>query len=170
MVRSMTSSVSAVFGCVANGHQTVHHVSGRVESWRADVRVRWHTHSFRGGPQSGSRGLRFQLPPPRTQHADLPLLKRSCTILIKGYGTYSYWSCFRRGQPRQAVPIKEPDPLVQPALIPPLPAEASTLAGSAQVSPNLLLDPVANVGKAPTRMPNRKVLHPTLRDRINLFD
>src|SRR5918996_3851682 len=169
MVRSMTSNISTVSGVVAKGHQTVHHVSGRVESWRADVRVRWPIHRFRGGPQSGSHGLRFQLPPPRTQRADLPhyaLLHHS----HQGLWDLSYWSRFRRGQPSQAVPIKEPDPLVQPALTPPLPAEASTLAGSAQVSPSLLLNPVANVGKAPTRMPNRKVLHPTMQDRINLLD
>ena len=29
---------------------------GRVESWRADGRVRWPYHRFRDGPQSGSHG------------------------------------------------------------------------------------------------------------------
>src|SRR5205823_44764 len=80
----------------------------RVESWRADVRVRWHIHSFRCGPQSGSRGLRFQLPPPRTQRADLPLLKRSCTILIKGYGTYHTGAAFDAGNRDRRYPLKSP--------------------------------------------------------------
>ena len=108
MVRSMTSNISTVSGVVAKGHQTVHHVSGRVESWRADVRVRWPIHRFRGGPQSGSHGLRFQLPPPRTQRADLPLLKRSCTILIKGYGTYHTGAVFDAGSRDRRYPLKSP--------------------------------------------------------------
>ena len=29
---------------------------GRVERWRADVRVRWQIHGFHRGPQSGSHG------------------------------------------------------------------------------------------------------------------
>jgi hypothetical protein len=170
MFRSMTSSVSAVFGCVANGHHTVHHVSGWVESWRADVRVRWPN-----PPLSWWASVRlpwFTFPAPATSHAACGFTATQALLHHSHQGLWdlSYWSRFRRGQPRQAVPIKEPDPLVQPALTPPLPAEASTLAGSAQVPPNLLLDPVANVGKAPTRMPNRKVLYPTMQDRINLFD
>ena len=38
----------------------------RVEDWRADLRLRWVFHRFRGGPQSGSHHHVSRPPPHRT--------------------------------------------------------------------------------------------------------
>ena len=59
---------------------------------------------------------------------------------------------------------------VQPLLTPSLPAEATSFPGSHQMSPNLLLYPVSDKRKAFTRIADRKVVHPTSQDSVDLRD
>ena len=67
-----------------------------------------------------------------------------------------------------AVLREEAERPIEPCLGPPLPAETVTLAGSHQMVPNLLLDPVSNVREAPARMADGKVLHPATQNRVDL--
>src|SRR5258708_21681223 len=66
--------------------------------------------------------------------------------------------------------VKQPECVIEPRRTPPLPAESWTLPGAHQVPPNLLLHPELNVGKAPARVPYRKLVHPTPQNRIDEFD
>jgi hypothetical protein len=68
------------------------------------------------------------------------------------------------------VPVKQAECVIEPQRTPPLPAESCALPGAHQVPPNLLLHPELNVGKAPARVPYRKVVDPTPQNRIDEFD
>ena len=130
---------------------------GRVEDWRAHGRARWRIHGFRRRPQSGSPG-----------HASSPRrIKRSrrisratltCTLRGKGYESLSRRRRFRRGPLiSDVVIIKSSEGIVQLTPTPRLRAEASTLTGSHQVAPNLLLNPVSNEREASTRVPDSEL-------------
>ena len=71
---------------------------------------------------------------------------------------------------RDAVPRKQAQRVVQPCPAPPLPAEASTLARSGQMSPDLLFYPVSDVGETPARVADGEVLDPTPQNRMDLLD
>ena len=66
--------------------------------------------------------------------------------------------------------LEESQSSVQPFAAPPLPAVSSTLAGSRQVTPHLLLHPVSDVRETPTRVAKRKVVYPAAQDRVDLRD
>src|SRR5512135_2075772 len=70
--------------------------SGRVEDWRAHGRVRWLVHRFRSGPQAGSHGHvsspRLVKPGVRVSRTGL-----SCSLRVRGYGTYHVGETFGRG-------------------------------------------------------------------------
>src|SRR5688572_7590846 len=59
--------------------------------------------------------------------------------------------------------------LVEPPLTPPVPTEASTIPGTPQMPPYLLLNPVFDEAKASTRIPHGKVLHPAAKHRVDEF-
>lgn len=69
-----------------------------------------------------------------------------------------------------SVLVEESEGSIQPFLAPPLPPEALALAGSSQVAPNLLLYPVSDIRETPAGVTDRKVVHPTAQDRIDLLD
>src|SRR4029450_3020055 len=53
---------------------------------------------------------------------------------------------------------------------PPCPAEAAALRIAHQMPAHLLLDPIADVGEAPTRMAHLEVVHPAPKNRVYLLD
>ena len=123
---------------------------------------------FRAGPQSGSPGL---VSSPR-------LFKRSMrisrTTLYLSASREGLWA--RSGRERfpssrrpsdPVVSTVQSQPLVLPLRTPPLPTKSTALASPHQVSPYLLLYPVANVAKTPTRMSYREVVHPPTQDRVD---
>ena len=69
-----------------------------------------------------------------------------------------------------SVPVEQSESVVKPLRTPPLPAESFAPSGAHQMPPHLLLHPELNVGKAPARVPYRKVVHPTPQNRIDEFD
>src|SRR5262245_28233858 len=73
----------------------------------------------------------------------------------------------RRWSAGHAVLREESERPIQPRLVPPLPAKTVTLTGPHQMVPNLLFDPVANVGEASARVANGKVLHPAPQHRVD---
>ena len=125
--------------------------TGRVEDWRANLGrslCSLFARPFVRECHNISTISRFQPPPLRTQHADFPhyaLLH----ISRQGLWDRSCWSCFqRRPEVLDAVLIEKSQRLIKPSSTPPLPAEASALAGSCQVPPNLHSNPVSYVLKA----------------------
>jgi hypothetical protein len=66
-----------------------------------------------------------------------------------------------------SVVIEQPEVAVQPRFAPPLAPEAVTLACPGQVVPHLLFHPVSDVREAVTRVPYRRVLHPTPQNGID---
>jgi hypothetical protein len=63
--------------------------------------------------------------------------------------------------------MEESERSIQPRFAPPLPTETVTLTRARQMVPDLLFDPIADVREAPTRMADRKVLHPTPQNRVD---
>ena len=56
--------------------------------------------------------------------------------------------------------VKESQRPIQPFFAPPLPSEASTLAGSYEMAPNLLLDLVSDIREPATQVVEREVVNP----------
>jgi hypothetical protein len=74
------------------------------------------------------------------------------------------------GSTYHPIVVEQTECVVEPLRTPPLPAESFVLSGAHQVSPNLLLHPELNVGKALARVPHRKVVHPSPQNRIDEFN
>ena len=55
--------------------------------------------------------------------------------------------------------VKQSQHPIQPFFAPPLPSEASTLAGSYEMAPNLLLDLVSDIRETATRVAEREVVN-----------
>jgi hypothetical protein len=66
--------------------------------------------------------------------------------------------------------VKQTQRSVKPFPTPPFPSKSSTLAGSRQMAPDLFLNPIADERETPTGVTHRKVVHPTAKNRIDLFD
>src|SRR5262249_34527894 len=66
--------------------------------------------------------------------------------------------------------VKQAQRSVKPFPTPPFPSKSSTLAGPRQMAPDLFLNPIADERKTPTGVTHRKVVHPTAKNRIDLFD
>jgi len=69
-------------------------VPGRVEDWRADVRLRWVIPRFRGGPQSGCHD---HVSSPRHIERSVRISRTTLTCLLRAaaYGTYPTRKAFR---------------------------------------------------------------------------
>jgi hypothetical protein len=67
----------------------------RVEDWRADIRLRWQFHRFRGGPQSGCH---HHVSSPRHIERSVRISRTTLTCLLraKAYETYPAERTFRR--------------------------------------------------------------------------
>src|SRR5215471_7022330 len=68
------------------------------------------------------------------------------------------------------VVVEDPERSVDPRRTPPLPAEAPTTPRSHQMAPHLLLDPLLHEPKAPCRVPDSEVVHPSPQDWIDHRD
>src|ERR1035441_10327021 len=70
---------------------------GRVEDWRADFRLRWVFHSFRGGPQSGCH---HHVSSPRRIERSVRFARTTltCALRTTAYGTYATETTFRRSR------------------------------------------------------------------------
>jgi len=66
--------------------------------------------------------------------------------------------------------VKQSQRPIQPFFAPPLPSEASTLAGSYELAPNLLLDLVSDIRETATRVAEREVVNPAANYGINRFN
>lgn len=69
-----------------------------------------------------------------------------------------------------SVLVEKSEGVIQPCPTLPLPPEALALASFRQVAPNLLLDPVADIRETPAGVADRKVVHPTPQNGIDLLD
>ena len=67
---------------------------GRVEDWRADFRLRWVFHRFRGGPQSGCH---HHVSSPRRIERSVRFARTTltCSLRATGYVTYATETTFR---------------------------------------------------------------------------
>jgi hypothetical protein len=70
---------------------------GRVEDWRADFRLWWVFHSFRGGPQSGCHHL---VSSPRRIERSVRFSRTTltCALRTTAYETYATETTFRRSR------------------------------------------------------------------------
>ena len=68
------------------------------------------------------------------------------------------------------ISVKQAKHAVEPLFTPSLPAESPAVSGTHHVTPDLLFYPVFDKRKTSTRMPYRKVVHPTAQDRIYQLD
>ena len=66
---------------------------GRVENWRADLRLRWVFQRFRAGPQSGCH-LHVSSPRHVERSGRFSRTALSCVLRVKGYETYRAGSAF----------------------------------------------------------------------------
>lgn len=68
---------------------------GRVEDWRADLRLRWVVHLFRGGPQSGCH---HHVSSPRHIERSVRISRTTLTCLLRAvaYRTFPTEQAFRR--------------------------------------------------------------------------
>src|SRR5215471_13822878 len=66
--------------------------------------------------------------------------------------------------------VKQSQRPMQPFFASPLPSEASTLAGSYEMAPNLLLDLVSDIRETATRVAEREVVNPAANYGINRFN
>jgi hypothetical protein len=74
--------------------------------------------------------------------------------------------CFQANASRSHRP--PPDPIaVEPAMVPPRPAEALAFPSPSHVAPDLLFYPVLDEGEARTGVPDPKVVRPTAQRRID---
>src|ERR1039458_7060531 len=73
------------------------HDRGRVEDWRADFRLRWVFHTFRGGPQSGCHD---HVSSPRRIERSVRFARTTltCALRTTAYGTYATETTFRRSR------------------------------------------------------------------------
>src|SRR4029077_6660904 len=65
------------------------------------------------------------------------------------------------------IAVEQPESVVQPRPIPPLPAEALSFPSMRQMAPDLLLHPNYDEAEALAGVPNREVVHPTPEHRID---
>jgi hypothetical protein len=70
---------------------------GRVEDWRADVRLRWVFHCFRGGPQSGCH---HHVSSPRRIERSVRFSRTTLTCSLRAtvYETYATETTVRRSR------------------------------------------------------------------------
>src|SRR4029077_802996 len=121
--------------------------------------------SRNGAPAGLSTVPRFQSPPRRTQHADFP----HCALPLasrQGLWDLSGWGRFR-SVVSHSIAVEQPESVVQPRPIPPLPAEAFSFPSLRQLAPDLLLHPIFDVAEALTGVSNREVVHPAPEHRID---
>ena len=111
-----------------------------------------------GAPAGLSTVPRFQSPPRRTQRADFPHCAPPFASL-QGLWDLSGWDRFR-SVASHSIAVEQPESVVQPRPIPPLPAEALSFPSMRQMAPDLLLYPISDVGEALARVPHRAVVDP----------
>ena len=88
--------------------------------------------------------------------------------LCQGLWDLSVWERFRQRIPvADAVVAKQPQLRVNPLTTPPLPTETPAFPCTHQMTTHLLLDPVANVFEAATRVTDTKVVSPAPQDRVD---
>jgi len=78
----------------------------------------------------------------------------------QGLCDLSGWLSFRVAQVADLVVIIQSKPPIKPRPTPPVPTEAQQTSCAHQVPPNLLLDPVLDVGKTPARVADPEVVYP----------
>src|SRR5262252_9981083 len=66
-----------------------------------------------------------------------------------------------------SIAVEQPEGVVQPRPIPPLPAEALSFPSMRQMAPDLLLYPIFDVAEALTGMSSGEVVHPPPKHRID---
>src|SRR5580700_9092112 len=110
-----------------------------------------------GAPAGLSTVPRFQSPPRRTQHADFPHCAPPFASL-QGLWDLSGWSSFR-SVASHSIAVEQPESVVQPRPIPPLPAEALSFPSMRQMAPDLLFHPIFDEAEALTGVSNREVVH-----------
>ena len=100
-----TSTDSSGFKAAAQAKKSMAPIR-RVEGWRADLRLRWVFHRFRGGPQSGCHHL---VSSPRHLERSGRVSRTTLTCLLRatGYGTYPTETTFRRSR-RTRRPLNSP--------------------------------------------------------------
>src|SRR5262249_39106891 len=83
------------------------------------------------------------------------------------------WKPRSMGRSNGTPVVKQSQRPIQPFFAPPLPSEASTLAGSYEMAPNLLLDLVSDIRETATRVAEREVVDQQRSTRLiastNLF-
>src|SRR5262245_26658912 len=97
-----------------------------------------------------------------------PIRKRPVTFT--GRLPLSDGSRVRRGGVMGHRVVKQSQRPMQPFFASPLPSEASTLAGSYEMAPNLLLDLVSEIRERATRVAEREVVNPAANYRLNRFN
>src|SRR4029077_19891304 len=105
-----------------------------------------------GAPAGLSTVPRFLSPPRRTQHADFP----HCALpLASRQGLWDLSGrCRFRSVVSHSIAVEQPESVVQPRPIPPLPAEAFSFPSLRQLAPDLLLHPIFDVAEALTGVSN----------------
>src|SRR4029077_4193879 len=66
-----------------------------------------------------------------------------------------------------SIAVEQPESVVQPRPIPPLPAEALSFPSMRQMAPDLLLHPIFDEAEALAGVSNREVVHPPPEHRID---
>jgi hypothetical protein len=79
------------------GTSDINEGTGRVEDWRADFRLRWVFHRFRGGPQSGCHD-HVSSPRRIERSVRVSRTRLTCSFRATVYGTYSTETTFRRSR------------------------------------------------------------------------
>src|SRR6516165_1720359 len=98
-----------------------------------------------GAPAGLATVPRFQSPPRRTQRADFP----HCALPFASL--QGLWDLSGRGNFRSvashSIAVEQPESVVQPRTIPPLPAEALSFLSLRQMAPDLLLYAIFDVAE-----------------------
>src|SRR5208283_381288 len=81
----------------------------------------------------------------------------------------SRWGCFR-SVASHPIAVEQLQRVVQPRPTPPLPTEALLFPGVRHVAPDLFLNPVFDVAEALAGVPDREVVHPPPKHRIDQAD
>jgi hypothetical protein len=119
--------------------------------------IRFQVGSRTGAPAGLSTVPRLQSPPRRTQRADFP----HCALPFasrQGLWDLSGWGSFQ-SVASHSIAVEQPQSVVQPRPIPPLPAEALPFPSLRQMAPDLLFHPIFDVAEALTGVSNREVVH-----------
>src|SRR5215475_15610564 len=126
-------------------------LTGRVEGWRA------------GRPFD-----RATFPVPATSHAacGFPALRAPICFIPRLMGPIPLGQ-LSVSVASHSIAVVQPESVVQPRPIPPLPAEALSFPSMRQMAPDLLLNPIFDVAEALTGVSNREVVHPTPEHRID---